>query len=115
MNNKIEKFLLWACIFQVLGLVASRIVPGAMIALAVENEMSSGQMTSLIGLFAFACMIPLKLVCGTWLKKEAERMEVNHRIWFWTGFLFNFMGIVVFYVYLMFCRNQKVQPVGGDQ
>ena len=115
MNRNIEKFLLWACVFKALAILAPQIFPSLLQFLIIEKGMD-GSLTVFSSMwFYFACAIPLKFICGFWLKGESEHLGVNQRVWFWTGFLFEFIGILLFYAYLAFCKKQKVQPVESGQ
>jgi hypothetical protein len=117
MNNRIERFLLWACIFQVFSFVAARLLPAIITVLTVSGEGEINKVNALMLpiLIGMACSIPLQFVCGAWLKSEADRVGVNRWVWFFTGFLFKFIGVIAFYVYLTYSKNQKVQPVASGQ
>ena len=112
MNQKIERFLLWACVAQVFAWVVARFLPGiltyALLRSGSESAYSSIYMTSILSALI---SLPLQIVCGVWLKQESDRLGVDSRIWFWTGFFFKFIGVIVFYVYLTFCRAQKNQSI----
>ncbi|CAA6679044.1 MULTISPECIES: hypothetical protein [unclassified Lentimonas] len=114
MNQSIERFLLWACLAQVFAWVVARFLPGiltyVLLRSGAESAYSSIYLTSILGVLV---SLPLQVVCGVWLKEESDRLGVNSRIWFWTGFFFKFIGVIVFYVYLTFCRTQKNQSIEG--
>lgn len=117
MNNRIEKFLVYACFAQAFAWIAARLIPGIASYFMLHDVEAGSSIiyssTYLITIFSMLSYIPLQLVCAVWLKKESERIAVNHRVWFWTGFLFKFIGVIVFYVYLIYSRKQKVEPAGG--
>ena len=111
MNKNIEKFLLWACIFKVLAMTAPMAFSSLTSYLIIGKGIESSSLIFLSTWAYMLCTIPLRFVCGAWLKSESESLGVNQRIWFWTGFFFEFIGILVFYAYLAFCKKTKVQPV----
>ena len=115
MNRRIEKFLTWACILQVLGLVATYTLPGIVNYLLIEKGIHSGLLISMQSSFILICMLPLRFVCGAWLKSESERIGTSSRVWFWTGFVFQLIGVIAFYAYLNFYKNRKAQPDGSGQ
>ena len=114
MNNKIEKFLLWACAAQGLAWLASRLIPVIVSLIIIRNHEANSAYSSalsstyFITIFSMLSYLPLQLVCASWLKKEAERIEVSPWVWFWTGFLFKFIGVIIFYVYLIYSDKRKV-------
>jgi len=111
MNRNIEKFLLWACLFKALVILAPQVLPSLLQLLIIEKHLDSRLiMFSSMSLYLL-CAIPLKWICGAWLRSEAEHLGISQRIWFWTGFLFEFMGILLFYAYLTFCKKQKSQTI----
>lgn len=116
MKNNIEKYLLWACIFQVLAWFLPTVFPALANHLLIKSGMEETfpaivKITLLCGLFT----IPLKLVCGAWLKCESESLGLNKWIWFWTGFLLEFIGILLFYAYLSFCKKQGPNHTNIDK
>jgi hypothetical protein len=115
MNKRIEKFLVWACILQVLGLIATYALPGIANYLLMEKGIHSGLLISMQSSFILICMLPLRFVCGAWLKSESDRIGTSPWVWFWTGFVFQLIGVVAFYAYLTFNRTRKAQPVDGGQ
>ncbi len=109
MKQNIEKFLLWACICKLLAVVIPMVYPILLQNLIVNRDVNSSFLISVSSWIYILSTLPLRLVCGLWLKNETEALQINQRIWFWFGFLFEFIGILVFYAYLTFCKKQNVQ------
>ena len=116
MNKRIEKFLIWACLAQAFGWIAAQVFPGILSVIILKSaEMESSLPVSLVGgyfisLLSIFAYIPLRIVCGLWMKKESERIKASSLIWFWTGFLFQFLGVIAFYAYLAYCSKTEVEP-----
>lgn len=107
MNKNIEKFLLWACIFKVLAMTAPMGISSLISYLVIGDDIDNGSLMlfSTLGYVVFT--IPLRFVCGLWLKSESDSLGIHQWVWFWAGFLFELIGILVFYAYLAFYKQAR--------
>jgi hypothetical protein len=81
----------------------------------MELGLQSSYLPFIPSLVAFALILPLRFVCGAWLKSESERIGRNPWVWFWTGVIFDLIGVIAFYAYMTYRKSMKSQLVGGDQ
>lgn len=109
MNKKIEKFLILACVFQVLELVISYAFPYLLDLLMSQSGANPGRYIYTTWIYLVAS-IPLRVVAGLWLRSEADRLRVSPGVWFWTGFIFEIFGILLFYAYMILWKKIGAMP-----
>ena len=109
MNSRINKFLVWACIAYVIEFIGANLLIQCVSVFSVEQGLNRANMMLISSIAMIFSALPIRIVCGLWLKKEAEHMEGHKRIWFWTGFLFKAIGVILFYVYLTLNQRSKTE------
>ena len=114
MSKRIEKFMILACVLHVFGLF-SFIVANMVTNWMLRHEIGSSSMVPLVTMLSsFVMLLPLRFVCGFWLKGEARQVGGNPWVWFFVGFIFDLIGIIAFYAYMIFRKGYLAQSPAGD-